>query len=49
MQAVQSRLKALNPLYLGWAVGTFGVSMLLNIQNVAALFFFVTVLKIGSC
>ncbi len=46
MSALNRRLRALNPLYLGWGFGTFGASMLLNIQNVAALFFFVKVLKI---
>lgn len=35
-----------NPTYLGWSVGTLGVSVLLNTQNIAVLFFFVTVLKI---
>lgn len=34
------------PTYFGWAVGTFGGSLLLNTQNVAVLFFFVSVLKI---
>ena len=32
--------------YLGWSIGTLGVSVLLNTQNAAVLFFFVTVLKI---
>ena len=34
------------PTYFGWAVGTFGASLLLNTQNVAVLYFFVSVLKI---
>ena len=46
MNALKDKLNNLNPLYLGWSVGTFGASILLNIQNVAALFFFVTVLKV---
>ena len=33
-------------LYWGWSVGTLGVATLLNTQNSAALFFFVTVLSI---
>jgi len=36
----------LNPLFMGWSVGTLGVSVLLNTQNAAALFFFVNVLSI---
>ncbi len=43
---LQSLTKRFEPLYFGWSVGTVGVSLLLNTQNVAALFFFVTVLKI---
>jgi GPH family glycoside/pentoside/hexuronide:cation symporter len=35
-----------DPLHVGWAVGTLGVSLLLNTFNVAALFFLVTVLQI---
>ena len=39
-------LKAINPIHIGWSVGTFGVALLLNTFNVAALFFLVTVLQI---
>ena len=46
MTLFQDRFRPQNTLYLGWAVGTFGVSLVLNLQNVAMLFFFVTVLKI---
>ncbi len=35
-----------NPLHVGWAIGTLGVSLLLNTFNVAVLFFLVTVLQI---
>jgi len=35
-----------DPVHLGWAVGTLGVSLLLNTYNVATLFFLVTVLQI---
>lgn len=43
---LRSLTNRFEPLYFGWSVGTIGVSLLLNTQNVAALFFFVTVLKI---
>ena len=43
---LRSLTQRFEPLYFGWSVGTVGVSLLLNTQNVAALFFFVTVLKI---
>lgn len=36
----------IEPVYLGWSVGTVGVSLLLNTQNVMVMFFLVTVLKI---
>jgi GPH family glycoside/pentoside/hexuronide:cation symporter len=38
--------RRVNPTHLGWAIGTLGVSALLNTYNVAALFFMVTVLQI---
>lgn len=36
----------INPVHLGWSVGTLGVSLLLNTFNIATLFFLVTVLKV---
>lgn len=39
-------LANMNPVHLGWAVGTLGVSLLLNTFNIATLFFLVTVLQI---
>lgn len=35
-----------DPQHLGWAIGTLGVSLLLNTFNVAVLFYLVTVLRI---
>jgi len=37
---------SVNPVHLGWSVGTLGVSLLLNTYNIATLFFLVTVLQI---
>lgn len=42
----KSLLPKLDRLFMGWSVGTLGVSVLLNTQNAFALFFFVTVLGI---
>lgn len=39
-------LRRPDPLHLGWAIGTLGVSLLLNTFNVAVLFYLVTVLRI---
>lgn len=38
--------RRVEPVHLGWSIGTLGVSLQLNTFNVAALFFLVTVLKI---
>ena len=46
MSERKSLLPKLDPLFMGWSVGTFGVSVLLNTQNAFALFFFVQVLSI---
>jgi GPH family glycoside/pentoside/hexuronide:cation symporter len=46
MAQVKSFFPKLNPLFMGWSVGTLGVSVLLNTQNAAALFFFINVLSI---
>ncbi len=43
---MNTNLPKINPTHLGWAIGTLGASMLLNTFNVAALFFFVTVLQV---
>ncbi|MEE8307627.1 MAG: MFS transporter [Gammaproteobacteria bacterium] len=42
----KSLFPKLDPLFMGWSVGTLGVSVLLNTQNAFALFFFVKVLSI---
>jgi len=39
-------LSKVNPIHIGWSVGTLGVSLLLNTYNIATLFFLVTVLQI---
>jgi GPH family glycoside/pentoside/hexuronide:cation symporter len=38
--------RRIEPVHLGWSIGTLGVSLQLNTFNVATLFFLVTVLKI---
>lgn len=46
MTAAGRPATGVNPTHVGWAVGTLGVSALLNTYNVAALFFLVTVLQL---
>jgi GPH family glycoside/pentoside/hexuronide:cation symporter len=43
---IATLLSNVNPIHIGWSVGTLGVSLLLNTSNIATLFFLVTVLQI---